>query len=298
MAIEVGEAPAVLRTGAARSLKATRLTVNIGAEVTGVSLGDAARDAALFAEIKTLLLQHKVLFFRDQNITRAEHVAFASRFGDLEDHPMAGSDPDHPGLVQVYRDLIAARENVWHCDGTWREAPPMGAVLRCIECPATGGDTMWSNMVKAYEDLPDHIKTQIASLRARHSIEATFGSPLPTEERHALKDRYPDAEHPVVRTHPETGEKILYVGAFSTHFTNFLNPTNVKYGQDFIPGSANLMNYLTSRAGIPEYQVRWKWSPNSVAVWDNRSTQHYAVQDYWPAPRKMERASIIGDRPY
>jgi taurine dioxygenase len=153
-------------------------------------------------------------------------------------------------------------------------------------------------MAKAFEDLPDHIKAQIEPLRASHSIEATFGSAMPVEQRRALKARFPDAEHPVVRIHPETGEKVLFVSGFATHFVNFHTPANVRYGQDFAPGSASLLSYLIGRAAIPEYQVRWRWTPNSVAIWDNRCTQHYAVQDYWPAVRKMERAGIIGDRPF
>lgn len=294
-------APALLRGGSLGSLKVEQLTCWIGAELKGVSLADASRDDGLFSEIKALLLRHKVLFLRDQDITRAEHVAFARRFGDLEDHPVAGSDPDHPGLVRIYKDLSSPPEhyeNAWHCDATWRDAPPMGCVLRCVECPEVGGDTIWANMVKAYEDLAPAVKAQIEGLRARHSIEATFGAAMPMERRHALKAQFPDAEHPVVRTHPETGEKILYLSGFATHFVNFHTPANVRYGQDFAPGGSNLLNYLIGRAAIPEYQVRWRWSPGSVAIWDNRSTQHYAVQDYWPAVRKMERAGIIGDRPY
>jgi taurine dioxygenase len=266
-----------------------------------VNLADAARDDALFAEIKALLLKYRVLFLRDQDFARSDHVAFARRFGDLEDHPVAGSDPDNPGLVRIYKDLDSPPEhyeNSYHCDATWREAPPMGCVLRCIETPDVGGDTVWVNMVEAYERLPEHVKERIAGLRARHSIEATFGANLPMDKRHELKARFPDAEHPVVRTHPETGEKVLYVNAFTTHFVNFHTPGNVRFGQDYSPGGSELLNYLISQAAVPEYQVRWRWKKNSVAMWDNRSTQHYAVQDYWPAVRKMERAGIIGDRPY
>jgi taurine dioxygenase len=294
-------APAAVRPTSLGSLKVQQLTCWIGAELKNVSLADAARDGDLFAEIRGLLLKHRVLFLRDQDITRAEHVAFARRFGDLEDHPVLGSDPENPGLVRIYKDLSSPPEhyeNGWHCDATWRDCPPMGAVLRCLEGPEVGGDTTWSNMVKAYEDLPDHIKEQVATLRARHSIEATFGAAMPIEKRHALKAQYPDAEHPVVRIHPETGEKVLFVSGFATHFVNFHTPSNVRYGQDFAPGGANLLSYLIGRAAIPEYQVRWRWSPNSFAIWDNRATQHYAVQDYWPAVRKMERAGIVGDRPY
>lgn len=294
-------APATVRAHSLGSIKVEPLTCTIGAELCGVHLGDAARDEELFAEIKALLLQYKVLFLRDQDITRAEHVAFAERFGALEDHPVAGSDPDHPGLVRIYKDLDSPAEhyeNALHTDGTWREAPAMGAVLRCVESPPVGGDTIWVNMVEAYRRLPDHVKTQIQGLRARHSIEASFGAVMPQEKRRELKARFPDAEHPVVRTHPETGEQILFVNSFTTHFVNFHTPGNVRFGQDYAPGAHLLLNYLLSQAAVPEYQVRWRWQPNSVAIWDNRSTQHYAVQDYWPAVRKMERAGITGDRPF
>ncbi len=273
------------------------LTCAIGAELIGVNLGDASRDDALFAEIKAALLQHKVLFLRDQDISRAEHVAFARKFGELEDHPVAGSDPDHPGLVRIYKNPDQPNdryENAWHTDATWREAPPMGCVLRCVECPPVGGDTMWANMALAYEKLPEQVKQQIAGLRARHSIEATFGAAMPIERRLALKAQFPDAEHPVVRTHPETGEKILFVNAFTTHFTNFHTIDHVRYGQDYTQGGSALLQYLINQAAIPEYQVRWRWQPNSMAIWDNRATQHYAVMDYPPCHRKMERAGIIG----
>ncbi|TDY21892.1 taurine dioxygenase [Paraburkholderia sp. BL6665CI2N2] len=278
-----------------------QLTNAIGAELVGVKLADAIHDDGLFAEIRANLLRHRVLFLRDQDISRAEHVAFARRFGELEDHPVAGSDPEHPGLVRIYKSPDQPNdryENAWHSDATWREAPQFGAVLRCVECPPVGGDTMWANMVLAYENLPSHVKEQIADLRARHSIEASFGAVMPIEKRHALKAQYPDAEHPVVRTHPETSEKVLYVNAFTTHLTNYHTPARVRFGQDANPGASDLLRYLISQAYIPEYQVRWRWKPNSIAIWDNRSTQHYAVMDYAPCHRKMERAGIIGDKPY
>ncbi|MEM5344016.1 TauD/TfdA dioxygenase family protein [Paraburkholderia azotifigens] len=282
-------------------MRIEQLTCSIGAELTGVDLADAVHDDGLFADIRAALLRHRVLFLRDQEITRAEHVAFARRFGELEDHPIAGSDPEHAGLVRIYKtpDQPNDRyENAWHADATWRDAPPFGCVLRCVECPPVGGDTMWANMVLAYENLPDHVKTQIADLRARHSIEASFGAAMPIEKRLALKAQYPDAEHPVVRTHPETGEKVLFVNAFTTHFTNYHTPSRVRFGQDANPGASLLLNYLVSQAFVPEYQVRWRWQKNSIAIWDNRSTQHYAVMDYPPCHRKMERAGIIGDVPF
>ncbi|MFS8980852.1 TauD/TfdA family dioxygenase [Cupriavidus necator] len=282
-------------------MQVQQITCALGAELTGVDLADAIRDDGLFAEIRALLLKHRVLFLRNQQFSRAEHVAFARRFGELEDHPVAGSDPEHPGLVRIYKtpDQPNDRyENAWHSDTTWREAPQFGAVLRCVECPPVGGDTMWANMALAYERLPAHIKDQIADLRARHSIEASFGAAMLIEKRLALKAQYPDAEHPVVRTHPDTGEKVLYVNAFTTHFTNYHTADRVRFGQDANPGASDLLRYLVSQAYIPEYQVRWRWEPNSVAIWDNTATQHYAVMDYPPCHRKMERAGIIGSKPY
>jgi taurine dioxygenase len=295
-------APAIVDAGSLKtSIRVEPLTCTIGAELSNVDLGAASRDTAMVAEIRALLLKHRVLFLRDQDMTRAEHVAFARRFGDLEDHPVVGSDPDHPGLVLIYKGADTRHlqyENAWHCDATWRECPQMGAVLRCVECPPVGGDMIWVNMVEAYARLPESIKKRIAPLRARHSIEASFGAVMPLEKRLALKAQYPDAEHPVVRTHPETGEKVLFVNSFTTHFTNYHTPDNVRFGQDFAAGAADLLAYLVTQAAIPEYQVRFRWRTNSVAIWDNRCTQHYAVNDFWPAVRRLERAGIVGDRPY
>ena len=174
----------------------------------------------------------------------------------------------------------------------------MGCVLRCVETPAVGGDTIWVNMAEAYRRLPESVRSRIAGLRARHSIEASFGAMRPDSERLRLHEQFPDAEHPVVRTHPETGEKVLFVNAFTTHFVNYHTPENVRFGIDYAPGASELLNYLVRQASVPEYQVRWRWSENSFAIWDNRCTQHYAVQDYFPDVRKMERAGIIGDKPF
>jgi len=185
----VVDTPAVVRAGRRGSIKVEPMTCAIGALLENVNLGDAARDETLFGEIRALLLQYKVLFLHDQDFTRAEHVAFARRFGELEDHPVVGSDPEHPGLVRIYKGPDSRSEqyeNAWHCDTTWREKPQFGAVLRCTVAPAVGGDMLWANMALAYERLPEHIKTQIAGLRARHSIEATFGAAMPLEKRLAI----------------------------------------------------------------------------------------------------------------
>jgi taurine dioxygenase len=292
-------APAIVQNGTLKSSpRVDPLATALGAEISYISLASAVENDDLFAEIRSLLLKHKVLFFRDQDISPAEHVAFARRFGDLETHPVVPSHPDHPELLLLNRDTKHSYENTWHCDATWRVEPPMGAVLRCVVCPEVGGDTMWANMALAYERLPDHIKTRIANLRAKHSIEHSFGGSMSAEDRDKLSAAYPMVEHPVVRTHPETGEKVLFVNqGFTTHFVNFHNHDDVRFGQDFTMEANNLINYLIRQAEIPEYQVRLRWRPNTIALWNNRSTQHYAVHDFYPAERRMMRATIMGTRP-
>ena len=285
-------------------MKIEQLTCAVGAELVDVNLADAVRDDGLFKEIYAALLKHRVLFLRDQDLdklSRQDHMAFARKLGELETHPMAPSHPDAPGLVQIYKNPdspVDRYENSWHTDGTWRDTPALGCVLRCIECPPVGGDTIWANMVLAYEKLPDSVKQQIDDLWASHSFNASFAAQFPQEKRLAMKAQYPDAEHPVVRTHPETGEKTLFVNAFTTHFVNWHQKSNVRYGQDYNQAGGDLLQYLVAQSAIPEYQVRWRWKPYSVAIWDNRSTQHYAVMDYPPCHRKMERAGIVGDKPF
>jgi taurine dioxygenase len=298
-------APAIVRPSVRRhSVKVELSTPAIGAELSNVSLADAALDPDLIAEIRALWLKHKVLFFRDQDISPMEQQTFAAQFGELEAHPLAPSHPEADKLLMLYRNLDpnnpnfvdkSSRENIWHADVTFKKAPPRGAVLRRELGPETGGDTVWSNMVMAYENLPEAIKQRIAGLRAKHSAEQSFGAQLPIEDRLAMAEKNPGVEHPVVLTHPETGEKVLFVNSvFTTHFANFYNFEDVRYGQDFMPEAHHLMTYLISQAEIPEYQVRLKWRTNTVAMWDNLLVQHYAVADYGKAPRKMLRATITG----
>ena len=298
-------APAIIRPSVRRhSIKVELSTPAIGAELSNISLADAALDPEIIAEIRALWLKHKVLFFRDQDITPMQQQNFAAQFAELEAHPIAPSHPEADKLLMLYRNLDSSkpnfvekisRENVWHADVTYKKAPPRGAVLRCELGPDTGGDTMWSNMVMAYEKLPQAIKQRIDGLYAKHSADQIFGAQMPLEKRHEMAAKNPAAEHPVVLTHPETGEKVLFVNSsFTTHFSNFYNFEDVRYGQDFMPEAHHLMNYLTSQAAIPEYQVRLKWRTNTVAMWDNLQVQHYAVADYGNAPRKMLRATLIG----
>ncbi len=277
-----------------------RLSPALGVEIGNIDLGSAAEDDELIDELRSLLLRHKVLFFREQNITPAQHVAFARRFGELEVHPVYPHHPDHPELTMLRSDRKwRARENIFHSDVSFRDTPSLGSVLRCVECPDVGGDTIWVNMVAAYEQLPQTVKDRINGLMAMHDFDHAFGAYLPPEKRAELNRLNPPQEHPVVRTHPQTGEKILYVNqVFTTHFSNFNPPDGFRVGSDFTIEANLLMNYLLQQAAIPEFQVRLRWRPNTIAFWDNRSTQHYAIQDYYPEPRSMVRATIVGDRPF
>jgi taurine dioxygenase len=155
-------------------------------------------------------------------------------------------------------------------------------------------------MVAAYENLPDDIKARIATLEAVHDFLPLFGIVVPKDQHPAMRQKFPPVAHPVVRVHPETGEKILYVNeAFTTHLSNYGHVTAQEYrvGFDYKLAEMDLLQYLFRQAQAPEYQVRLKWKPNTIAFWDNRACQHYAVQDYFPAPRHMMRATVIGDRP-
>ncbi|SPB13770.1 taurine dioxygenase [Caballeronia novacaledonica] len=275
-----------------------RSTPSIGAEISDIDLRKPLDDDTYLA-LRRALVKYKVLFFRDQDVTPAQHVAFARRFGELEIHPVFRHHPDHPELVMFDKSgENRGRENIYHSDVSWRELPAMAAILRCVECPEVGGDTIWVNMAQAYANLPEDVKTRIADLRAVHDIIPTFSVAIAPEKFEEIRRNFPPVTHPVVRTHPESGEKILYVNeAFVTHLANYSQVTGFRIGSDFRLGELDLLQYLYRQAAAPEYQVRLKWRPNTIAVWDNRSTHHYAVQDYFPAVRRMMRATVIGDKP-
>ena len=262
------------------------LTPVIGAEIAGVDLKSVTTDQV--AEIRDALLQHQVIFFRDQTLNQQEHIHFARHFGGLEIHPATPKGQDNPEVLHIAHGPDSkGRENMWHSDVTWREKPSLGSILKAVEVPGVGGDTLFANMAEAYERLPDSIKDKIAGKIAVHDIARVFAGRL-NKTAEQLRETYPVMEHPVVRTHPETGAKVLYVNnAFTSHIKDMDEQE-----------STELLQTLYRTASNPELQCRFRWKAGSLAFWDNRACQHFASSDYFPQVRKMERVTIAGDRPY
>jgi taurine dioxygenase len=259
----------------------------IGAEIRGVDLREPV-GPELFAELDRALLEWKVLFFRDQPLTSAQHRAFAQLWGELEVHPFLAQG-DVPEVVRFAKDAaMVGVENIWHTDVTWREKPALGSVLRAVEVPEHGGDTLWSDLAAAYDNLPADVRERIGGLTAVHDFAFSFGMSMDAERFAAMRAEYPPVEHPVVRTHPVTGRKTLFVNeVFTEHIVGLPDDE-----------SEELLAYLFKQASYPEYQVRFRWTADAVAIWDNRATAHYAANDYHPNVRVMERAAILGDRPF
>jgi alpha-ketoglutarate-dependent sulfate ester dioxygenase len=269
------------------SFTAHQLSPTVGAELLGVDLSGTIPDGVI-AEIRAALNAYKVVFFRDQPLDAPRQIALARRFGDLELHPFIPANPDNPELVRFEKSAnVPGYENLWHHDVTWREVPSMGAILRAVTVPPTGGDTLFADMCAAYDGLADDVKERIDHLTAVHDFMAAFGRQVPPERREEMRERYPLVEHPVVCTHPETRRNYLYVNrSFTKHIVGVSADE-----------SHELLTTLCARAETPEYQCRFRWRDNSIAFWDNRAVQHYAASDYWPDVRIMERASIVGTRP-
>ena len=279
-------------TAAADKITITPMTPTIGAEIGNIDLAQPLTDT-MRDRLYQALLDWKVIFFRDQEITREQHLAFAAAFGELEIHPFAQRHVEKPEILHITHDADhPGSENAWHSDVTWRKAPPLGSVLRVTEAPAVGGDTLFADMGAAYRGLPKDIRDRVTGLNAVHDFEffrrRMVKKGASAEKLAEFDAKYPNPEHPVIRTHPDTGEQSIFV---NIGFTRRI----VGVSDD---ESARLLDILCKQADFPEYQCRFKWRPNSVAFWDNRACQHYAVSDYWPERRTAERATIIGDVPF
>ena len=260
----------------------------IGAEISGVRMsGDVCEEQ--IAELEQALLDWKVIFFRDQDVSVAEHVAFGRCFGELEIHPFTPNHDDHPEVVVIHHKEDAKYgQNFWHSDVTWRQEPSLGSILRGRVMPSVGGDTLFADMNAAYDALSDDIKEKIDGATAEHSFIQPFGYGMDEGKKAEMLEKYPPAHHPVVRTHPETGRKGLYVnGAFTTHILDMEKEEG-----------DTLLYHLYVQARVPEFQCRFRWRENSVAFWDNRAVQHYASFDFRGYQRRVERVTIAGDRPF
>ncbi|EPH42542.1 TauD/TfdA family dioxygenase [Streptomyces aurantiacus] len=260
----------------------------IGAEIRGTDL-TRPLDPAVREELNRALLEWKVLFFRGAHLTSDQQRAFARNWGELETNPLlARGAADDVARFEKGGDAAPTFENVWHTDVTFRERPALGAVLQLREVPPVGGDTMWADMAAAYDNLPDDIKARVDDAVAVHDFIPGFARFYGPGQLAPLQDEFPPVTHPVVRTHPETGRRMLFVNtSFTTHIV----------GMDRAE-SDRLLGFLVRQAHVPEYQVRWRWQAGDIAFWDNRATQHYAVDDYAPHRRVAERVAIAGDRPY
>ncbi|WP_237442481.1 taurine dioxygenase [Saccharibacter sp. 17.LH.SD] len=279
----------------ANALHVERLSPAIGAVVEGVDLSQPLT-LGLRDDLNELLLRHQVLFFRKQNVSPVQQRDFARNFGELHRHPIFPFVPDVPEAIVLDTAKNDLRDNaLWHTDVTFEQEPPKAAVLAARLLPETGGgDTIWASGTAAYDALSDGLKTRIDLLTAQHDFTKSFPTSRfgRTEEElrkwTETRNARPPVTHPVVRVHPETGKNALFV---NEGFTTEIN--DVDSGE-----SQALLSYLFHHATKPEFSVRWRWEEGDIAFWDNRITQHYAVDDYRPARRVMNRVTILGDRPF
>lgn len=280
-------ATAAVPSAEIQKLEIERLTPAIGAEIGGIDLG-ASDIADHIPALRAALLSYGVIFFRDQHLTAEQHIALARHFGELEIHPATPKDQENPEILRIaHGPKSKGQENMWHSDVTWREKPSLGSILRAIEVPEVGGDTLFANMHFAYEKLSPKMKALCEGLTAVHDIARVFAKRL-GKQPEELHDQYPPMRHPVIRTHPETGQRVIYVnGAFTSHIEDMSKDE-----------SAWLLDHLFATASNPEIQCRFRWQPGSIAFWDNRVCQHFAASDYFPARRVMERVTVAGDKPF
>lgn len=275
-------------------LKVIPLGPYIGAQVENVSLARPLGDSQ-FEQLYHALLKHQVLFFRDQPITPLQQRDLAGRFGDLHIHPVYPQTAECEEIIVLdTHDNNPPDNDNWHTDVTFIQTPPLGSILAAKQLPSTGGDTLWASGIAAFEALSQPFRTLLSGLRAEHDFAKSFQEykhrQTPEDHQRWLlaKEKNPPLLHPVVRTHPVSGRQALFVNEGFT--TRIVDVTEKE--------SAALLSFLFSHIAKPEFQVRWRWQENDVAIWDNRVTQHYANADYLPQRRIMHRATILGDVPF
>jgi len=277
------------KTNDYKLIEAKPFAPNLGAEIFGVDLSQPVSDAQ-FAEIRDAFLTYQVLLFKDQNVIPPEqHVAFGKRFGPLHAHPAAPTMAGHPEIFEIHatKDSKIANGEFWHSDVSCDETPPLGTMLQIHIAPPCGGDTMFSDMYAAYDDLSEPLKDMLGGLSALHSSEHIYKGRYSDRGKSDADIDCPQAVHPIVRTHPDTGRKSLFVNrTFTTKIVGL--PDNE---------SDAILNMLFEHAEHINYQIRFRWTLNDMAFWDNRCCMHRAIWDYWPEERKGRRVTVKGDRP-
>jgi len=282
---------AAAAAAAAAPFRIERLGASLGAEIHDLDLKAPVAEAT-FKAFEAALVEHKVLVLRDQHLTTEQHVRFSRMFGELEVHPMRPQG-EFPEILVLdnHKDNPVLSTDVWHSDTTFRKNPTKYTILRCQIMPELGGDTLWANMEAAYAGLSDIFRGMIAGLRAVHDFQNFRVLFKNTDEDraklHRMEDMFPNPSHPVVRTHPVTGRKSIYVNPQFTLRIEGMAPAE----------SRAILDVLFAQARVPEYQFRLRWAPGTIVFWDNRSTQHYAANDYYPARRRMERTAVVGEVP-
>ena len=276
------------------TIQVTRVARALGAVVSGVDISKDLEQSVI-DRLGELLVEHQILFFREQPISPEAQARFAARFGSLHVHPIYPVLPEIPEILLLdnHASFLPDNDN-WHTDVTFSETPPLAGILAAKRIPSSGGDTLWSSNFAAYDALSEPLRRFLDGLTAQHSIAKSF-PPERWQSDPAFKERYeravakhPPVRHPVVRTHPVSGRKALFV---NEGFTTHINELSAEE-------SRALLAFLYTHSARPEFTVRWRWQVDDVAFWDNRVTQHYAIADYLPERRTMHRATVNGDRPY
>lgn len=264
------------------SFQAMPVTPVIGAEISGIDLASGLDDQQV-KDVHDALLAYQVLFFRDQHMSMDQHKDLGRYFGTLHCHPSIPGPEGHPEILMLHSDeKNQSAASAWHSDVSCDQVPNLGSILYGKVVPEYGGDTCWASMYAAYEGLSDSMQQFLSGLTAIHESEHVYG------KFKGGMPNYPRAEHPVIRTHPETGRQALFVNSV---FTTRIKELKAAEGR-------NLLEFLIRHVEIPEFQVRFHWEKNSVAFWDNRCTQHRALADFFPETRTMQRVTINGDQPY